>query len=107
MCQAWQYDEQTGEIVRHPPISGGPLPRIGGAAATPCRKPAKCPKGTPEDSKELNAKNRQAYAHYLECRAVGVFPDDAIVRQNAAIIRRVQDAFDRKERFDLALPRGL
>lgn len=33
----------------------------------------------------------ECYDHYRECKAVGVFPDDAVVRRNAAAIRDVED----------------
>ena len=36
--------------------------------------------------------NELAYTHYLECKAVGSFPDDPIVRRNASLIRSVEDA---------------
>ena len=36
-----------------------------------------------------------AYRHYMECKAVGRFPDDPIVRRNAGIIRRIEDAQER------------
>lgn len=32
-----------------------------------------------------------AYQHYRECRATGWFPDDALVRQNAAAIRNLEE----------------
>jgi hypothetical protein len=35
--------------------------------------------------------NRDAYRHYRECRATGNFPDDPIVRRNAALIREQED----------------
>lgn len=56
-----------------------------------CRSPKGCPKGTPENPKTLNERNWLAYEHYRECRAVGKFPDDAVVRRNAAVIRAVED----------------
>lgn len=63
----------------------------------PCRTPLGCPNGTPEQPKRLTATNEQAYRHYLECRAVGQFPDDPIVRRNAAIIRDAEDAVNQME----------
>lgn len=36
-----------------------------------------------------------AYVHYLECRATGTFPDDPLVRRNAAAIRAVEDSVAR------------
>lgn len=106
MCQKWQYNETTGAIEEKP--RGVPLPRITvkGRAMTPCQQgPDICPKGNPELAKEreLTMKNYTAYMHYLECRAVGDFPDDPIVRRNAMIIRQVEDAVARKERYELAM----
>lgn len=62
--------------------------------AAPCRDHRGCPKGTPEEPKTLNKINEICYRHYLECRAVGSFPDDPLVRQNAAIIMEVERDFD-------------
>lgn len=42
----------------------------------------------------------QAYQHYLECRAVGQFPDDPIVRQNAALFRYATDEADKQRDAD-------
>lgn len=43
----------------------------------------------------LSDKNRQAYWHYRQCKAIGQFPaDDAIVRRNAAIIASVLKSID-------------
>lgn len=68
----------------------------------PCRvKEIGCPKGTPEKNRELSPKNRQAYEHYLQCKAVGKFPEDAIVYRNAGIIRRIEDSFQRNKDSDL------
>ena len=42
----------------------------------------------------------KAWQHYLECRAVGSFPDDPIVRQNAALFRHVADEADKQRDVD-------
>ncbi len=57
----------------------------------PCRTDAGCPKGTPENSKSLSPRNHLVYQHWKECKAVGQFPDDEIVRKNAAIIQELVD----------------
>jgi len=89
-CQRHVYDEATGLRAEFPPRSGKPVPRPPGAPP-PCRlRAGGCPKGSPEDSRALSARNLRAYAHYLECRAVGRFPDDAVVRRNAAIMHQVE-----------------
>lgn len=63
-----------------------------------CRTPKGCPKGTPEKSKALSSSNQLAYQHYLECKATGQWPDDAIVRRNAAVIREVEDYAERLQK---------
>ena len=90
VCQTWQFDETTGQIVEKP--KGTPIKRYG---HLPCRTPIGCHKGTPEAQKSLSPHNQLAYQHYRECRAVGHFPYDPIVRRNAAIIREVEDQVDR------------
>jgi hypothetical protein len=54
-----------------------------------------CQKGTPEEPKSLTAENELCYRHYRECKAVGQFPDDSVVRRNAAVIRDVLDRVER------------
>lgn len=55
-----------------------------------CETPRGCPVGHHEKPCRLTPENRQAYEHYLECKAIGDFPDDPIVRRNAAIIARAE-----------------
>lgn len=71
-------------------VRGEPLRRPKGTTP-PCRGGKGCPKGTPENSNALSPKNEEAYQHYLECRAVGQFPDDMIVKKNAKRIRMIED----------------
>ena len=87
-CQKFDYDDNGNlEIGR----DGLPSERAKGCLA-PCRYTHKgCPKGTPETPQSLTDANRQAYEHYRECRAVGQFPDDPIVRHHAALIRETED----------------
>jgi hypothetical protein len=56
-----------------------------------------CDKGTPEDQHVLTEQNRAAYEHWKECKAVGIFPDDPIVRKNAVIIQDVHDSYEKRE----------
>lgn len=86
-CQKWLYDEKTGRVEQR---AGKDVLRPG--TPTPCRFPKGCPKGTPEKQLSLTPKNEMAYQHYKECKAVGAFPDDPIVRRNAAMIRAVEDS---------------
>lgn len=90
-CQRFAYDELTGRPYQNPPRNGKLIPRPAGNQP-PCRiDGVGCPKGTPENQTGLSDRNRQAYRHYLECRAVGSFPDDPIVRRNAALIRAEEE----------------
>jgi hypothetical protein len=99
VCQKWQYNEQTGDIEKDrrtgDPDRNFEMRRIG---PTPCRTRKGCPKGTPEDSRELTRQNTSTYRHYLDCKATGLFPDDPVVRRNAGIIREIEDAIDRNDR---------
>lgn len=97
-CQAFVYNEETGLVRNRPkPFDDQPLPRAANNPP-PCRAAGlSCAKGTPEASREWSRKNRLAYLHYLGCCATGDWPDDGIVRRNAAILRRVEK---RLENFD-------
>ena len=92
LCKLHLYDKNgkpslyRGEHMKRPK-----------SVLTDCRMGIGCPKGTPEDSRELSPKNVKAFLHYRECKAVGVFPDDPIVRRNAGIIRMVEDAFEQEQ----------
>ena len=66
----------------------------------PCRNPKKgCPKGTPDNPRTLSSDNELCYEHFKECRAVNQFPDDPIVRRNAAIISEAERLAE-KQRID-------
>ena len=65
-----------------------------------CKTTGGCPKGTPENQNVLTDKNRQAFRHFRECKAVGQFPDDPIVRMNADLIQSVLDRVAEKQRID-------
>lgn len=108
------YDDK-GRIRKHI-RTGLPLVNIG--KMTPCHECEKIPervfdeKGieipkTPATYKKLRAHAveispiiTQAYQHYLECRAVGSFPDDPIVRKNAALFRHVADEAEKQRDVD-------
>lgn len=89
-CQKFVYEDEPEknqwaiEPTRHKRPAG---------THPPCRygKGDRCPKGTPETSRELTARNRLALEHYLECKATGSFPEDPIVSRNAGVIRQVED----------------
>lgn len=80
--------DQRGEPLLRQPQNPPPCRPMRG------RKFRGCPKGTPEAQRSLSRKNLQAYWHYQQCSAVGCFPDDEIVRQNAAIIKMAERQVD-------------
>jgi hypothetical protein len=83
-CKKWWYDDETGKVKKK---NGRELLRPLDTVLL-CQTHDGCPKGTPEKIKSLYPKNRLAFKHYQECKAVGQFPDDPIVRRNAWIIER-------------------
>jgi len=42
----------------------------------------------------------QCYRHYRECKAVGSFPDDPVVRRNAAAIRDVEEVAEQNRQSE-------
>lgn len=91
ICQKYCFDEKTGALSGTPE---NPVPRP--PKGPPCRwRENGCPKGTPEKQKSLSPRNQKAYQHYLECKATGIWPDDPIVKRNAGIIRRIEEAHER------------
>jgi hypothetical protein len=99
-CQMYVYDETTGRPAEYPPRSGLMIVRPPGTRP-PCRIAGLgCPKGTPENQKGLSAANQAAWRHNHECRATGNFPDDPIVRRNAALIAEVERAHSRRQWSD-------
>jgi hypothetical protein len=86
-CQKYWYDEETGFPLKN--SQGGLRLRVIDKNPPPCRVPQLgCTKGTPENSRALSDKNRRAYRHYLRCVVTGRWPDDEVVLQNAATIRK-------------------
>jgi hypothetical protein len=43
----------------------------------------------------MTSENAEALRFYRECRAVGIFPDDAIVKWYSGLIREVENEADR------------
>ena len=67
------------------------------AGPPPCQLDIGCAKGTIDGQKVLTPRNEKAVDHFMECRAVGQFPDDAQVRRNARIIDETERALDRQD----------
>lgn len=84
-CRQWLFDPESGQFEVDDE-TGERIPRFEEAVLA-CQTQEGCPNGTPENPLSLSDKNRQAFRHYQECVATSHFPDDPIVRQNAAIIR--------------------
>ena len=111
-CQAYlYYDRGPDDFGVRVERAGQPVKRQKGQK-TPCYMCAKIPPGeekAPSSAIELNEKNTAAYFHYLECRAVGEFPRDAIVQRNASLIRAAEDQSARVQqmRSGLATIAGL
>lgn len=111
-CQKYlYYDRGPDDFGVRVERGGQPVPRQKGQK-TPCYMCAKIPPGeakVPSSAVELSEKNMAAYFHYLECKAVGEFPHDAIVQRNASLIRAAEDVADRVQqtRAGLATIAGL
>lgn len=104
-CLRFHYNEETGEP--YPGRDGEPARRHWGCPP-PCRTPAGCPKGTPEEPKSLSAQNMQAYEHYQTCKAIGRFPEDSIVERNAALFMLCEETRENRHRSEIsALLKGL
>ncbi len=104
-CQQVVYNLETGDLQE---MNGRPqrVPRSPRNPA-PCRLGKdRCPKGSPEAGRELSTRNWRAYEHYQRCRAVGRFPHDPIVEQNAAIIRKVEDEAAEYRQLKMQLPKS-
>lgn len=83
-CLKWQYDENTGRVGRNPTTRKAML-----RYSKPlCQTDWGCVKGTPENPIGFSKQNQQAFEHYLECKEVGIFPDDGVVRRNARVISK-------------------
>lgn len=94
-CRNWWYDPATGE-TEYNDSTGKPEPRIEGMVLA-CQTKEGCPNGTPDAPQSLSPKNRLALIHYFECDATHRFPDDAIVKRNARVIRHALANFRRED----------
>jgi hypothetical protein len=102
-CRRWQYLPDGTVLTR----GGRPVPRPAGAP-TPCRTCPKVPPGAPpvpESAVELGDQLQRAWEFYRECRAVGDFPADPLVRWLAARFRAAEDHCEKlaTNRFQLAV----
>jgi hypothetical protein len=94
-CQNYIYNSDGSMTMR----AGLPVV-AGNDHRPPCYKCPKIPDGElpcPSKAQELNAKNRKAYDHWLEARAVGFRDyerDDWIVRRNASIFEMLHESLE-------------
>lgn len=92
-CKQWLH-HVDGPLAWRPVEKGGQKFRRPLGTLPPCGSCPKIPEGAapiPESAIELSQKNLRAYWHGEECRATGVWPDDPIIRRNAAILMRVRE----------------
>lgn len=106
-CQQWVFlPDSNWSVMRG--RDGKPAKQAG---KPPCWQ---CPKLSAEDRRsadagphlaaELTPENMRAYHHYRRCKAVGRFPMDPIVEQNAGIIMGVEEDYNRtQQRITLKL----
>ncbi len=91
-CVRFVYDDTAkvgGKLLRD--RRGEPKKRPQGAP-TPCLRCPKIPAGVtpiPSNAAEWSEREWRIWTYHRECRAVGRFPDDAIVRRHAGIIEGV------------------
>lgn len=108
-CSKWLYADKPGEFAPEPVKRGGRPADRPPNVKPPC---SWCPKQpadvadrdrTPATAVELDARGWRAYGHYLECKAVGAFPDDDVVRRHAALIRQAEEVAADVRRTRLAV----
>ncbi len=90
--------------------AGKPVARPDGQP-TPCHKCPKIPNDVaprPWNAVELTVKNLRAIRFHEQCKAVGEFPDDPIVKRNAGLIEStLADIRDSQARAATDLLSGL
>jgi hypothetical protein len=107
-CQKYVYQDTIEEMSSEKLIdkrTSLPLLRPPGGRL-PCQR---CPRVAhvaakdkhPGNAVDIMERTWKIYRHYRECRAVGQFPDDPIVRSHAAEIRAVEDQLERREERQL------
>lgn len=84
VCREYDHDIDSG-ILRRQKGTNEPIRRTA-KNLPPCMTERGCPKGTPENQRDFNQRNRWAWRHFITCQAMGRFPDDPLVHQNADLI---------------------
>lgn len=110
VCESfiWKPDGSVQRLA-----TGEPMARTSQEIPTRCQGCPKVPRGVRESGAgwkecrrqaiEITPENAQALCRYKEFRATHEFPDDAIVRWYAAIIREIEDERDRSEFQELSI----
>ena len=107
-CRQFVYLDSPGQFGKRVERGGVPVRRLP-AHTPPCRTCPKQPADVPEDGRcpqtaeELSETNWQAWFHYRQCKAVGQFPDDPIVRRNAAFFAAAEKVADQMDQLNVAL----
>ncbi len=95
--ETWEIEIRHGKPVRRPKGSKPPCGFPGRFKDEKHPEGTGCPKVSPESNSSLTLENQLCYQHFIECDAVNQFPTDAVVRRNAAIIRRVEKMVEKMD----------
>jgi hypothetical protein len=100
-CEKYLYEGDNTVSTRRGP-GGKPLPVLRPPGVpTPCQGCPKIPSSVPGPERhrghamEHSRRIRKAYEFYRQCRAVGSFPDDDVVRWVARVCYEVEDEVKR------------
>lgn len=111
-CCRWLVNEDWTFATRNGsegPVRQSRLPlpaALGGGVVTPCGRCPKIPREVgvagrhPASGRRYGPSERslRVIRHYLQCRAVGRFPEDSLVRRNAWLLSEVERAFGDAQR---------
>jgi hypothetical protein len=96
-CCRFLFDDHGGAFGKVVTRGGRPVERQR-HHPPPCHVCPKIPEGDPANpafAVELDERSAAIYTHYRECKAVGRFPDDPLVRRHAALCQVVDEAVER------------
>ena len=102
-CQKYLYDDERGFAIRQEGtdrlVQRAPtnLPRC--RQVSEQNPDGRCPKGTPENQRDLSEQNRRAYRFHLRCKTIGRFPRDSRVEKNAELIAAAVEVAERRKQW--------
>jgi hypothetical protein len=100
-CIDFEYDKSGDPVIGRDGKHQVRLKHMGKSFLAPCQDPERgCPKGTPESQNVLSEPNELCVEFINQCSAVGQWPDDDVVRRNAAVIREVKDLVKRSQEVE-------